>query len=57
MTMINDFIEMWAGIIDKPLTKNKSHGFLLNNGMRIFFKDTYLTRKSREILKRHYLRK
>ena len=57
MSMINDFIEVWVKMVDKPLTKNKKQGFLLTNGMRIFFKDTFLSQKSIEILKRHYLRR
>jgi hypothetical protein len=57
MTIINDFIEVWVKMIDKPLTKSKQQGFLLTNGMRIFFKDTSLTQRSIEILKRHYSRR
>jgi len=57
MSMINDFIEVWVKMVDRPLTKNKKQGFLLTNGMRIFFKDTFLSHKSIENLKRHYLRR
>ena len=54
MTFINNFIEVWVKMIDRPLTINNKQGFLLTNGMRIFFKDTFLSQKSIEILKRHY---
>jgi hypothetical protein len=54
MTMINDFIEVWVSMIDRPLVVNNKQGFVLTNGWRIFFKDTSLTRKSAETLKRHY---
>lgn len=54
MTMINDFIEVWVKMIDRPLTINNKQGFLLTNGMRIIFKDTRLSAKSIGILKRHY---
>ena len=50
MTIINDFI----GMIEGPLVVNNKHGFVLNNGWRIFFKNTALTHKSAEALKRHY---
>jgi hypothetical protein len=54
MTFINSFIEVWVKMIDRPLTINNKQGFLLTNGMRIFFKDTFLSQKSIDILKRHY---
>ena len=54
MTMINDFIRTWVGMIEGPLVVNNKHGFVLTNGWRIFFKDTTLTQKSLQTLKRHY---
>ena len=54
MTMINDFIDVWVKMIDRPLIVNNKQGFVLKNGWRIFFKDTMLTHKSAETLKRHY---
>ena len=57
MSIIDDFINNWSGIIDKPLAINKKQGFILNNGMKIILKNSILSVKSREILKRHYGRK
>ena len=57
MSIIDDFINNWSGIIDKPLAINKKQGFILNNGMKIILKNSILSIKSREILKRHYGRK
>ena len=57
MSIIDDFINNWSGIIDKPLAINKKQGFILNNGMKIILKNSILSVKSREILKRHYGKK
>ena len=57
MNMIDTFIESWVKMIDRPLIINNKQGFLLTNGMRILFKDTSLSHKSADILKRHYLRR
>ena len=57
MSIIDDFINNWSGIIDKPLAINKKQGFILNNGMKIILNNSILSVKSREILKRHYGRK
>ena len=57
MSIIDDFINNWSGIIDKPLAINKKQGFVLNNGMKIILKNSILSVQSREILKRHYGRK
>ena len=57
MSIIDDFINNWSGIIDKPLAINKKQGFILNNGMKIILKNSILSVQSREILKRHYGRK
>ena len=57
MSIIDDFIYNWSGIIDKPLAINKKQGFILNNGMKIILNNSILSVKSREILKRHYGRK
>lgn len=54
MKMINSFVETWAGMIIKPITRNKKQGFLLSNGMRIFFKDSSLSNYSKGILSRRY---
>ena len=54
MNMIDTFIESWVKMIDRPLIINNKQGFLLTNGMRILFKDTSLSHKSVDILKRHY---
>tara|TARA_R100001530_G_C4286341_1_gene146899 strand:- start:45 stop:233 length:189 start_codon:yes stop_codon:yes gene_type:complete len=57
VSIIDDFINNWSGIIDKPLAINKKQGFILNNGMKIILNNSILSVKSREILKRHYGRK
>ena len=57
MSIIDDFINNWSGIIDKPLAINKKQGFILNNGMKIILNNSILSVKSREILKRHYGKK
>ena len=57
MSIIDDIIESWSDMIDRPLSINKKQGFILNNGMKIILKNSILSIKSREILKRHYGRK
>ena len=52
--MINDFVGTWAGMIEKPITRNKRQGFQLTNGMRIFFRDYSLSSVSKGILSRRY---
>mgnify|MGYP003150565880 CR=1 FL=1 len=54
MKMINDFVGTWAGMIEEPITQNKRQGFLLTNGMRIFFSDYSLSSVSKGILSRRY---
>jgi hypothetical protein len=54
MKFVNQFIENWSSMIKHPIIKNAKQGFLLSNGMKIFFKDASLSMKSRGILKRHY---
>ena len=55
--MIDNLIERWVDVIDKPIAINKKQGFVLNNGMRIILNKLNLSYKSNEILKRHYKRK
>ena len=57
MSIIDDIIESWSDMIDRPLSINKKQGFVFKNGMRIILKNSILSTKSREILKRHYGRK
>ena len=56
MSIIDDIIESWVDIIDKPLSINKKQGFVLQNGMRIILSESGLSFKSKEILSRHYSR-
>jgi hypothetical protein len=54
MSIIDDVIDRFSNLIDKPIAKNKKQGFVLKNGMRILLDNSYLSTKSQEILKRHY---
>ena len=56
MSIIDDIIESWVDIIDKPLSINKKQGFVLQNGIRIILSESGLSFKSKEILSRHYSR-
>ena len=53
---INAWLDLYHSMIVRPINVNSKMGFLLSNSMRIFFKDTSLTDKSVQILKRHYER-
>ena len=57
MSIIDDVIGRWVDLIEKPISRNKKQGFVLKNGMRILLSESYLSSKSNEILKRHYIRK
>jgi len=54
MKPINDFVGTWAGMIKEPIIRNKKQGFLLTNGMRIFFTDYKLSSQSKGLLTRRY---
>jgi|2_EtaG_2_1085320.scaffolds.fasta_scaffold233939_2 hypothetical protein len=56
MSIIDDIIESWVDIIDKPLSINKKQGFILQNGIKIILSESGLSFKSKEILSRHYSR-
>lgn len=56
MSIIDDIIESWVDIIDKPLSINKKQGFVLQNGIKIILSESGLSFKSKEILSRHYSR-
>ena len=46
MNNINEFIQSWASMIDKPIVINKMQGLLLNTGVRIFFHNPHLSQMS-----------
>lgn len=54
---INEFVDRYVVLVDKPVSVNKKQGFLLSNGARIIFSDTRLTKESVNVLKRHYQRR
>ena len=53
---INAWLDLYHSMIVRPININSRMGFLLSNSMRILFKDTSLTDKSVQLLKRHYER-
>ena len=57
MLFINEFLENWGEMVEKPIVKGKQQGFILSNGARIFFKEWRLTTKNRAKLARLYKRK
>ena len=57
MSIIDDFIDNWADMIEKPLAINGKQGFVLKNGMKIILSESILSIKSRERLSRHYAKK
>ena len=54
MSIINDIIEVWVDVIDRPLAINNKQGFVLKNGMRVILSESELSSKSKERLGRHY---
>ena len=48
---IKSFLKNWIDMVEKPITENKNQGFLMSNDMRIFFKNTTLTRWTKMTLK------
>ena len=57
MLFINDFLNDFIDMIDKPIVNGNKQGFYLSNGMKIFFKEWRLTTKNRAKLSRLYKRK
>ena len=57
MSIIDDIIYTWVNMIDYPIVINKKQGFVLNNGTTILLKESGLSVKSQEILRRHYEKK
>ena len=53
---INEWINIYHSMIVEPININGKMGFHLTNSMRILFDDTSLTKKSVQILKKHYER-
>jgi len=54
---INAWIDTYHSMIMMPINKYSGiSGFQLTNNMRIYFKDSHLTDKSRLIMKRHWER-
>jgi|ETNmetMinimDraft_12_1059888.scaffolds.fasta_scaffold282762_2 hypothetical protein len=51
MNNINEFIQSWASMIDKPIVINKMQGLLLTTGVRIFFHNPNLSQMSMVTLK------
>ena len=51
MNNINEFIQSWASMIDKPIVINKMQGLLLTTGVRIFFHYPHLSQMSMVTLK------
>jgi hypothetical protein len=51
MNNINEFIQSWASMIDKPIVINKMQGLLLTTGVRIFFHNPHLSQMSMVTLK------
>ena len=54
MSLIDDLINRWVDLIDRPIVRNKKQGFVLKNGIRVLLSKSYLSAKSLEILRRHY---
>ena len=48
------FIESWVALILHPYQINGKQGFVLNNGMRVLFKNPTMSHESRRSLSRHY---
>ena len=46
MNNINEFIQSWGSMIDKPIVINKIQGLLLTTGVRIFFHNPHLSHMS-----------
>ena len=38
MLFINDFLDNFIDMIDKPIVRGNKQGFYLSNGMKIYFK-------------------
>jgi len=57
MKPINEFINTFVSMVEKPFAINNKQGFVLKNGMRILFRDSKLSDPSKEQLKRHYAKK
>jgi len=51
---VDEFISIWVSMIDKPIAINHKQGFLLNNGMKILFYNSSISRESQDKLTRHY---
>ena len=43
----DSFIERYSNFIKSPIKSNNSNGFVLKNGVRIFFKDSMISDSSR----------
>ena len=54
MSIIDDLINRWVDLIDRPIVRNKKQGFVLKNGIRVLLSKSYLSAKSLEILRRNY---
>ena len=51
---VDEFINIWCPMIEKPIAINDKQGFLLSNGMRILFHNPSISRESQTKLSRHY---
>ena len=55
--VMNEFVKIYLAMIEKPIIKNNKIGFMLANGARMYFKDTYISKYNSERLREHYIKK
>ena len=54
---MDEFVKIYLAMIEKPIIENKKIGFLLANGIRMYFKDTFMSKYNSERLRDHYIKK
>ena len=54
---MDQFIKTYLAMIEKPIIENNKIGFLLANGVRMYFKDTFVSKHNSDRLRIHYKNK
>ena len=55
--IMDEFVELYLFMIEKPIVKNGKIGFMLSNGIPMFFKDTFISRDNSKRLRDYYKNK
>lgn len=55
--VMDEFVKTYLAMIEKPIIENNNIGFLLANGARMYFKDTFISKHNSGRLSTHYKNK